>query len=77
MVYGSNALIQSLAEYGFYSIHASYNFHDSDHEFIRWTVPCFCWGLVHLGEATVKHMLIRQHRFPASSAMFLSSICVG
>ena len=49
MVYGSNVLIQSLAEYGFYSIHASYNFHDSDHEFIRWIVPVLLLWVIPLG----------------------------
>lgn len=38
MVYGNNVLIQSLVDYGFYPIHASYYFYDSDHEFIRWIV---------------------------------------
>lgn len=49
MVYGSNVLIQSLAEYGFYSIHASYCVYDSDHEFIRWIDPMLLLWVSPLG----------------------------
>ena len=49
MVYGSNVFIQSLAEYGFYSIHASYYVYDSDHDFIRWIDPVLLLWVSPLG----------------------------